>query len=221
MPGRLSWNMVMPTESLLPNSQPAPFRTVSLAEMERFDTTTLYGTGRAALDQAETEADEAVAREAEEAAARAAEEAAQEIDEVPSYSDDSSEDSEDEFTPHDSVISKDEVEIEQVVTHDATDEATDDGIDDRESDDGNDRPAIPPWLYKLAREIRKFPRRKDNTFIRSHLRKKWPDDFNARDHKLYNHAPLMEFFGDTRLFTQEEWDNLTDKVPSRRRAGAT
>ena len=86
-----------------------------------------------------------------------------------------------------------------------------------ESDDENDVDSqnikkgtepIPEEIQDLCKQIRSFKTNKSNLRMRMELKRNLPQHFNARSRTLKKTSSLLRHFGDTRLFSKEEWNHL-------------
>lgn len=72
--------------------------------------------------------------------------------------------------------------------------------------------AIPDAIHELCKQIRGCKRHKSTLLpVRLDLRTHMPDHFLSSNGTMRSGSPLNEWFGDTRLFTREEWLYLKGK----------
>lgn len=68
-------------------------------------------------------------------------------------------------------------------------------------------------------QIMKCKKGRSGLFNRTKIATKFPEHFGQRSHGMKAGSPLRQFEGDTRLFSEDEWERLTEE--SNKPRGAT
>ena len=66
-------------------------------------------------------------------------------------------------------------------------------------------------IRKLCQQIKGCKTNRNGLPFRQELKNALPEHFNARTSMLKNKSPLARYFGDKRLFTEQEWNYLGGK----------
>lgn len=84
------------------------------------------------------------------------------------------------------------------------------GEDADASMDASDNDEIPEEIKRLCRQIKAVKKNARGLPMRVPLREALPDHFESKSRLLSTKSPVYEYYGDTRLFSEEEWRYLTE-----------